>query len=217
MVPRTIAENSGLNATEAVALLHAAHASGQTRAGLDIETGQPRDLTADGIVDVYSTKWCAPPGAPHKHTHATHKPAPCSEGLCSGGGGCCLFPQPCSLLSHPDWQQRQTFAMSEAVTANLGAILALHGRPSRPGLVVACSTMLTAWLWQVGAEVGDRRGDDGPARGPDHHGQAGRRAQTAARGGRRRRLMPLYCQGAACVITVMWAVWHGRGVACRLM
>lgn len=57
IVPRTIAENSGLNATEAVALLHAAHASGQTRAGLDIETGQPRDLTEDGIYDVYSTKW----------------------------------------------------------------------------------------------------------------------------------------------------------------
>lgn len=59
IVPRTIAENSGLNATEAVALLHAAHASGQTRAGLDIETGQPRDLTEDGIYDVYSTKWWA--------------------------------------------------------------------------------------------------------------------------------------------------------------
>ena len=57
VVPRTIAENSGLNATEAVALLHAAHANGQTGAGLDIETGQPRDLSADGIVDVYSTKW----------------------------------------------------------------------------------------------------------------------------------------------------------------
>ena len=59
VVPRTIAENSGLNATEAVALLHAAHASGQATAGLDIESGQPRDLSADGIVDVYSTKWCA--------------------------------------------------------------------------------------------------------------------------------------------------------------
>ena len=58
VVPRTIAENSGLNATEAVALLHAAHANGQVRAGLDIETGQPRDLSEDGIVDVYSTKWC---------------------------------------------------------------------------------------------------------------------------------------------------------------
>ncbi|KAK9801408.1 hypothetical protein WJX73_007565 [Symbiochloris irregularis] len=59
IVPRTIAENSGLNATEAVALLHAAHASGQATAGLDIETGQPRDLSTDGIVDVYSTKWWA--------------------------------------------------------------------------------------------------------------------------------------------------------------
>ena len=57
VVPRTIAENSGLNATEAVALLHAAHANGQVRAGLDIETGQPSDLAEQGIVDVYSTKW----------------------------------------------------------------------------------------------------------------------------------------------------------------
>jgi chaperonin GroEL (HSP60 family) len=39
VVPRTIAENSGLPATEAVAALYAAHAAGQTGAGLDIETG----------------------------------------------------------------------------------------------------------------------------------------------------------------------------------
>lgn len=57
VVPRTIAENSGLNATEVVALLHAAHANGQSSAGVDIETGQPRDLSTDGIVDIYSTKW----------------------------------------------------------------------------------------------------------------------------------------------------------------
>ena len=39
VVPRTIAENSGLPASEAVAALHAAHAAGQATAGLDIETG----------------------------------------------------------------------------------------------------------------------------------------------------------------------------------
>ncbi len=39
MVPRTIAENSGLNATDAVAALYQAHASGQSAAGLDVETG----------------------------------------------------------------------------------------------------------------------------------------------------------------------------------
>lgn len=40
MVPRTIAENSGLNATDAVAALYQAHASGQAAAGLDVETGE---------------------------------------------------------------------------------------------------------------------------------------------------------------------------------
>ncbi len=39
VVPRTIAENSGLNATEAVAALYTAHAAGQANAGLDVETG----------------------------------------------------------------------------------------------------------------------------------------------------------------------------------
>jgi T-complex protein 1 subunit theta len=39
--------------------LRAAHANGQTRAGLDVETGQPRDLAPDGILDLYTTKWWA--------------------------------------------------------------------------------------------------------------------------------------------------------------
>ena len=60
VVPRTIAETSGLPATEVVAQLHAAHAEGQTRAGLDILTGQPKDLTEDSISDTLSTRWCGP-------------------------------------------------------------------------------------------------------------------------------------------------------------
>ena len=59
VVPRIIAENSGLNATDAVASLHAAHANGQQTVGLDIETGQPKDLSEDGILDLYSAKWWA--------------------------------------------------------------------------------------------------------------------------------------------------------------
>lgn len=59
MVPRTIAENSGLNASDVVASLAAAHASGQSRAGVDIDTGEPRDLTQDHIYDLYLTKWWA--------------------------------------------------------------------------------------------------------------------------------------------------------------
>jgi T-complex protein 1 subunit theta len=39
VVPRTIAENSGLSATDALAGMYSAHAAGQTAAGLDVETG----------------------------------------------------------------------------------------------------------------------------------------------------------------------------------
>ena len=59
VVPRTIAENSSLPATDVVASLLAAHAAGNSMDGLDIETGKPRDLTKDGIFDLYSTKWWA--------------------------------------------------------------------------------------------------------------------------------------------------------------
>lgn len=59
VVPRIIAENSGLNATDAVSSLHAAHANGQQTAGLDIETGQPTDLSEQGIMDLYTAKWWA--------------------------------------------------------------------------------------------------------------------------------------------------------------
>ncbi|KAK9827683.1 hypothetical protein WJX81_008031 [Elliptochloris bilobata] len=59
VVPRTIAENSGLDATAAVAALAAAHASGQPAAGLDVESGAPADLAQAGIVDLFATKWWA--------------------------------------------------------------------------------------------------------------------------------------------------------------
>lgn len=59
VVPRIIAENSGLNATDVVSSLHAAHANGQQTAGLDIETGQPTDLSEQGIMDLYTAKWWA--------------------------------------------------------------------------------------------------------------------------------------------------------------
>lgn len=59
IVPYLIAENSGLNATDAVAALTAAHAEGQSTAGLDVTTGQPRDLSEDDITDLHSSKWWA--------------------------------------------------------------------------------------------------------------------------------------------------------------
>lgn len=51
-----IAENSGLNATEVIGQLKAAHARGEHQAGLDIETGQAKDLATVGIVDLFSAK-----------------------------------------------------------------------------------------------------------------------------------------------------------------
>ncbi len=59
MIPRTIADNSGLNPTDAVAGLKAAHAAGRSAAGLDIETGEPRELAEDGVMDLYTAKWWA--------------------------------------------------------------------------------------------------------------------------------------------------------------
>lgn len=59
IVPRTLAENSGLNAADVVSALYAAHAQGQTTTGVDIEGGPPKDLGTEGILDLYSTKWWA--------------------------------------------------------------------------------------------------------------------------------------------------------------
>lgn len=59
VVPRTIAENAGLDAAEAVSALFAAHAGGQAAAGLDVETGLPRDLAEDGLLDLFTAKWWA--------------------------------------------------------------------------------------------------------------------------------------------------------------
>ena len=59
VVPRTLAENSGIDASVAVSTMHAAHAAGDAHAGLDVETGEPRDLSADGLTDVFLAKWWA--------------------------------------------------------------------------------------------------------------------------------------------------------------
>jgi hypothetical protein len=56
VVPRTLAENAGLHATDVLSALYAAHAAGNSRAGVDIENGGVRDLGQDGLFDVYATK-----------------------------------------------------------------------------------------------------------------------------------------------------------------
>ena len=56
VVPRTLAENAGLSATDVLSALYAAHAAGDSRAGVDIENGGVRDLGADGLFDLFTTK-----------------------------------------------------------------------------------------------------------------------------------------------------------------
>jgi T-complex protein 1 subunit theta len=59
VVPRTLAENSGFDATVAVSAMHAAHAAGSATAGLDVETGEPRFLGEDDLLDLFHCKWWA--------------------------------------------------------------------------------------------------------------------------------------------------------------
>ena len=59
MVPRVLCENAGLNAEQVMPLLRAAHAAGQTGAGLDIQEGTPVDLAAQSYYDLYDVKYWA--------------------------------------------------------------------------------------------------------------------------------------------------------------
>ncbi len=56
VVPRTLAENSGQLATEAISALYAAHQAGNTEHGVDIEDGSAKGMRAAGVLDVLATK-----------------------------------------------------------------------------------------------------------------------------------------------------------------
>jgi len=56
VVPRTLAENSGQNATKVITALYAAHDKGQSSGGVDIIKGGVCDATAAGVQDLYFTK-----------------------------------------------------------------------------------------------------------------------------------------------------------------
>jgi T-complex protein 1 subunit theta len=61
VVPRTLAENAGLSATDVVYNLYAAHAAGETGAGVDV-TAEKQWVElheTDGIADVFLVKWWA--------------------------------------------------------------------------------------------------------------------------------------------------------------
>ncbi|KAJ8763010.1 hypothetical protein K2173_023215 [Erythroxylum novogranatense] len=59
MVPKTLAENAGLNAMEIISSLYADHSSGNTKVGIDLEEGVCKDVSFMGIWDLYVTKFFA--------------------------------------------------------------------------------------------------------------------------------------------------------------
>jgi len=60
VVPRTLAENAGLNSTDIISGLYAAHTKGDVSAGVDVEGEAPtKNLADDSIYDLYSTKYWA--------------------------------------------------------------------------------------------------------------------------------------------------------------
>ncbi|KAH6819639.1 TCP-1/cpn60 chaperonin family protein [Perilla frutescens var. frutescens] len=61
MIPKTLAENAGLNAIEIIASLYAEHASsntkvGNAKVGIDLEEGACKDVSSLNIWDLYITK-----------------------------------------------------------------------------------------------------------------------------------------------------------------
>ncbi|KAI4364407.1 hypothetical protein MLD38_020503 [Melastoma candidum] len=60
MVPKTLAENAGLNAMEIISSLYERHASGSTKVGIDLEGGACVDISgSSGPWDLYITKFFA--------------------------------------------------------------------------------------------------------------------------------------------------------------
>lgn len=59
MIPRTLAENAGLDAMEIIASLYSEHSSGNTKVGIDLEAGACKDVSTLGIWDLHVTKFFA--------------------------------------------------------------------------------------------------------------------------------------------------------------
>lgn len=151
VVPRTLAENAGLNATDVIAQLYAAHA--------------------------VRGRLCAPASpAPPIETHARAATVPsiptrrCSITL-STHGRACLHPSCSSVGGQQECWRGHRGRPSE------GLQLGLRIRP--------------VYDQVVGAQARARRRDHRPQGGPNHHGQAGGRAQGATGRGRRRGLVEM--------------------------
>ncbi|KAF5473690.1 hypothetical protein F2P56_005661 [Juglans regia] len=59
MVPRTLAENAGLNEMEIISSLYAEHAAGNGKVGIDLEEGVCKDISILDVWDLYITKFFA--------------------------------------------------------------------------------------------------------------------------------------------------------------
>ena len=57
MIPRTLVENSGVDATSMMHQLHSTvQTSGDQFVGFDVDAHVPMDPTAQGVVDIYVSK-----------------------------------------------------------------------------------------------------------------------------------------------------------------
>ena len=56
IIPRTLAENSGLDAIDMLVALRAAHESGKKTFGLDVDSGKPADMLKAGVVEPLRVK-----------------------------------------------------------------------------------------------------------------------------------------------------------------
>jgi len=56
IIPRTLAENSGLDAIDMLVALRAAHESGKKTFGLDVDAGKPADMLKAGVVEPLRVK-----------------------------------------------------------------------------------------------------------------------------------------------------------------
>eukprot|EP00268_Persea_americana_P053091 TRINITY_DN5991_c0_g1_i10.p1 TRINITY_DN5991_c0_g1~~TRINITY_DN5991_c0_g1_i10.p1 ORF type:complete len:142 (-),score=40.42 TRINITY_DN5991_c0_g1_i10:49-474(-) len=59
MVPKTLADNAGLNAMEIISSLYAEHAAGNTKVGIDLQEGVSKDVSTTNVWDLYVTKFFA--------------------------------------------------------------------------------------------------------------------------------------------------------------
>jgi T-complex protein 1 subunit theta len=59
VVPRTLANNSGLCSVDIISAMWSEHMLGKKEIGVDLESGTLKELSKEGIVDLYIVKWWA--------------------------------------------------------------------------------------------------------------------------------------------------------------